>query len=74
VRHVRQQGLVTPRFHRHLISSAIYHTTHAACGRLPDAIKHMVVRELEIHSSAVHPNIIQLYAAFEVRRSYHASL
>ncbi|KAG2449329.1 hypothetical protein HYH02_005484 [Chlamydomonas schloesseri] len=33
--------------------------------RLPDAIKHMVVRELEIHSSAVHPNIIQLYAAFE---------
>lgn len=27
----------------------------------------MVVRELEIHSSAIHPNIIQLYAAFEVR-------
>ncbi|KAG2433388.1 hypothetical protein HXX76_008448 [Chlamydomonas incerta] len=36
--------------------------------RLPDAVKHMVVRELEIHSSAIHPNIIQLYAAFETEK------
>ncbi|KAG2433390.1 hypothetical protein HXX76_008449 [Chlamydomonas incerta] len=60
-------------------SSAVYKATCKHTGMdvalkvyflelLPDAVKHMVVRELEIHSSAVHPNIIQLYAAFETEK------
>ncbi|KXZ46043.1 hypothetical protein GPECTOR_47g318 [Gonium pectorale] len=36
--------------------------------RVPEAVLHMLCREIEIHAAAVHPNIIALYGAFQTEK------